>query len=92
MFGLNKKDTTFLLIVIGLTLFTPILMQPFAEGSGLAQFNGGYPDLMQKVAICRRHWLRVPATLRDLLLDPHLGLRTDVLQNGLFRADTVDQW
>jgi branched-chain amino acid transport system permease protein len=51
MFGLNKKDTTFLLIVIGLTLFTPILMQPFAEGSGLAQFNGGYPDLMQKVAI-----------------------------------------
>lgn len=51
MLGLNKKDSSFLLIVIVLTLFTPILMQPFAEGSGLAQFNGGYPDLMQKVAI-----------------------------------------
>ncbi len=51
MLGLNKRDTKFLLIVIGLTVFTPFLMQPFAEGSGLAQFNGGYPDLMQRVAI-----------------------------------------
>ncbi len=51
MLGLNKKDTMFLLIVIGLTLATPFLMQPFAEGSAMAQFNGGYPDLMAKVAI-----------------------------------------
>ena len=51
MLGLNKTDTKFLLIVIALTMLTPFLMQPFAEGSGLAQFNGGYPDLMQKVAI-----------------------------------------
>ncbi len=51
MFGLNKKDTSFLLIVIVLTLATPFLMQPFAEGTALAQFNGGYPDLMQRVAI-----------------------------------------
>ncbi|WP_417254769.1 branched-chain amino acid ABC transporter permease [Celeribacter sp.] len=49
--GLNKKDTRFLLIVIALTLLTPILLQPFAEGTELAQFNGGYPDLMQKIAI-----------------------------------------
>ncbi len=51
MLGLNKKDTTFLIIVILLTLFTPFLMQPFPEGSAMAQFNGGYPDLMAKVAI-----------------------------------------
>jgi len=51
MLGLNNKDTKFLLIVIILTLTTPFLMQPFSEGSALAQFNGGYPDLMQRVAI-----------------------------------------
>ena len=51
MLGLNKRDTKFLIIVVLLTAFTPFLMQPFAEGSGLAQFNGGYPDLMQRVAI-----------------------------------------
>ncbi|MDQ7079176.1 MAG: branched-chain amino acid ABC transporter permease [Paracoccaceae bacterium] len=51
LFGLSKKDTLFLLIVIFLTLATPILLQPFAEGSGLAQFNAGYPDLMQRFAI-----------------------------------------
>jgi len=51
MLGLNKRDTKFLIIVILLTAFTPFLMQPFAEGSGLAQFNGGYPDLMQRIAI-----------------------------------------
>lgn len=51
LFGLSQKDTRFLLIVIGLTLFTPILLQPFPEGSGLATFNAGYPDLMQRIAI-----------------------------------------
>ncbi|PHQ99284.1 MAG: branched-chain amino acid ABC transporter permease [Marinosulfonomonas sp.] len=51
MLGLNKRDTKFLLIVIALTAFTPFLMQPFAQGSAMAQFNGGYPDLMQRVAI-----------------------------------------
>ena len=51
MFGLNKRDTKFLWIVIALTAFTPILLQPFPEGSGLAQFNAGYPDLMQRFAI-----------------------------------------
>lgn len=51
MLGLNKKDTSFLLIVIALTLLTPFIMQPFSQDSGLAQFNGGYPDLMQKIAI-----------------------------------------
>jgi ABC-type branched-subunit amino acid transport system permease subunit len=51
MFGLNKRDTRFLLIVIALTLFTPFILQPFPEGSALAQFNAGYPDLMQRIAI-----------------------------------------
>lgn len=51
MLGLNRKDTIFLLIVICLTLATPLLLQPFPEGSSLAQFNAGYPDLMQRFAI-----------------------------------------
>ena len=51
MLGLSKKDTNFLLAVIFLTLATPIILQPFPEGSALAQFNAGYPDLMQRFAI-----------------------------------------
>ncbi len=51
MLGLNKRDTKFMIIVVLLTIFTPFIMQPFAESSPLAQFNGGYPDLMAKVAI-----------------------------------------
>jgi branched-chain amino acid transport system permease protein len=51
MLGLNKKDTTLLLIVAGLTLFAPFLLNPFPEGSALAQFNAGYPDLMQRFVI-----------------------------------------
>ncbi len=51
LFGLSRKDTTFLFIVIALTLLTPVLLQPFPEGSGLATFNAGYPDLMQRIAI-----------------------------------------
>ncbi|WP_039017200.1 branched-chain amino acid ABC transporter permease [Halocynthiibacter namhaensis] len=51
MLGLNQRDTKFLIIVIALTVFTPILLQPFPTDSGLAQFNAGYPDLMQRFAI-----------------------------------------
>ncbi len=51
MFGLDAKDTRFLLIVMFLTLATPVLLQPFPETSSLAQFNAGYPDLMQRFAI-----------------------------------------
>jgi len=51
MLGLNKRDTKLLLIVLLLTLGTPFLLQPFAEDSALAQFNAGYPDLMQRIAI-----------------------------------------
>lgn len=51
MIGLNKKDTALLLIVAFLALFAPFLLNPFPEGSAMAQFNAGYPDLMQRFAI-----------------------------------------
>jgi len=51
MFGLNKNDTTMLLLVAFLALLAPFLLNPFPTDSGLAQFNAGYPDLMQRFAI-----------------------------------------
>lgn len=51
MLGLGKKDLVFLLIVLLLTICAPVLLNPFPEGSALAQFNAGYPDLMQRIAI-----------------------------------------
>ncbi|MEM1363286.1 MAG: branched-chain amino acid ABC transporter permease [Pseudomonadota bacterium] len=51
MFGLGKKDTALLLIVALLTILAPFILNPFPEGSELAQFNGGYPDLMQRFVI-----------------------------------------
>ncbi|AHD09888.1 branched-chain amino acid ABC transporter permease [Phaeobacter gallaeciensis] len=51
MFALNKKDRTLLLVVAILTLFAPFILNPFPTGSALAQFNAGYPDLMQRFVI-----------------------------------------
>lgn len=51
MLGLNKKDFTLLVIVACLTMFAPFILNPFPEGSGMAQFNAGYPDLMQRFVI-----------------------------------------
>ena len=51
MFGLNNKDTRLLILVAILTMFAPIILNPFPEGSGMAQFNAGYPDLMQRFVI-----------------------------------------
>ena len=51
MLGLNKKDVGLLLIVIALTLFAPFILNPFPENSAMAQFNAGYPDLMQRLVI-----------------------------------------
>ncbi len=51
MFGLEKRDARLLLIVIGLTMLAPFLLNPFPEGSTMAQFNAGYPDLMQRFVI-----------------------------------------
>lgn len=51
MWGLKKQDNYLLLLVVFLTLATPVILQPFPETSWLAQFNAGYPDLMQRFAI-----------------------------------------
>ena len=51
VFGLNEKDSALLILVAVLTIFAPIILNPFPEASGLAQFNAGYPDLMQRFVI-----------------------------------------
>ncbi|WP_170751590.1 branched-chain amino acid ABC transporter permease [Ruegeria lacuscaerulensis] len=51
MFGLNKKDTGLLIIVGILTLLAPFILNPFPADSAMAQFNAGYPDLMQRFVI-----------------------------------------
>jgi ABC-type branched-subunit amino acid transport system permease subunit len=51
MLGLSKKDTSLLIIVCILALFAPFILNPFPEGSAMAQFNAGYPDLMQRLVI-----------------------------------------
>ncbi|WVX48695.1 hypothetical protein ROLI_017760 [Roseobacter fucihabitans] len=49
--GLTKKDFTLLIIVACLAIFAPFILNPFPEGSAMAQFNAGYPDLMQRLVI-----------------------------------------
>ncbi|WP_372892566.1 branched-chain amino acid ABC transporter permease [Rhodosalinus sp.] len=51
MLGLDRKDLTLFLVVVALALFAPVLLNPFPADSGLAQFNAGYPDLMQRFVI-----------------------------------------
>ena len=51
MFGLEKKDASILIIVAILTLLAPFILNPFPTGSAMAQFNAGYPDLMQRFVI-----------------------------------------
>ena len=51
MLGLDRKDTTLFLFVVAITLLAPFLLNPFPTESGLAQFNAGYPDLMQRFVI-----------------------------------------
>nr|WP_325249385.1 branched-chain amino acid ABC transporter permease [Amylibacter sp.] len=51
MFGLNKKDAGLLVFVICVTLLAPFIMNPFPADSAMAQFNAGYPDLMQRFVI-----------------------------------------
>jgi len=40
-----------MLIVFGMVMLAPFLLNPFPEGSAMAQFNAGYPDLMQRFVI-----------------------------------------
>ena len=51
MLGLSKKDTSLLIAVAVLVALAPIFLNPFPENSALAQFNAGYPDLMQRFVI-----------------------------------------
>jgi branched-chain amino acid transport system permease protein len=51
MLGLTKKDSTLMLVVFALVMLAPFILNPFPEGSAMAQFNAGYPDLMQRFVI-----------------------------------------
>jgi len=51
MLNLEAKDARTLVFVIAITLLAPFILNPFPEGSSLAQFNAGYPDLMQRFII-----------------------------------------
>jgi ABC-type branched-subunit amino acid transport system permease subunit len=51
MLGLNKRDTSLLIIVAILSLLAPFILNPFPTDSAMAQFNAGYPDLMQRFVI-----------------------------------------
>lgn len=50
MLGLNTRDFNTLLFVIALSIFAPFIMNIFPSDSAMAQFNAGYPDLMQRFA------------------------------------------
>ena len=49
--GLDRRDLTLLVVVTLVTLLAPFILNPFPEGSVMAQFNAGYPDLMQRFVI-----------------------------------------
>lgn len=51
MLGLNRNDFLMLLVVVFLLAAAPIILNPFPENSEFAQFNAGYPDLMQRFVI-----------------------------------------
>ncbi|MEQ8480596.1 MAG: branched-chain amino acid ABC transporter permease [Hoeflea sp.] len=51
MLGLGKKDLALLVLVAVLIIFAPFILNPFPVNSALAQFNAGYPDLMQRFVI-----------------------------------------
>jgi ABC-type branched-subunit amino acid transport system permease subunit len=48
--GLNKADSRLLMFVAIISLLAPFILNPFPEASAMAQFNAGYPDLMQRFA------------------------------------------
>ena len=51
MLGLTRKDAVLLALVMALALLAPFILNPFPVNSGMAQFNAGYPDLMQRFVI-----------------------------------------
>ncbi|MCE0506876.1 MULTISPECIES: branched-chain amino acid ABC transporter permease [unclassified Roseivivax] len=51
MLGIKGKDLSVFLLVAMLALLAPFLLNPFPVDSAMAQFNAGYPDLMQRFVI-----------------------------------------
>ncbi|MBB3994731.1 branched-chain amino acid transport system permease protein [Sulfitobacter undariae] len=51
MLGLTKRDFGLMVVVAILALAAPFILNPFPQGSAMAQFNAGYPDLMQRLVI-----------------------------------------
>ena len=51
MLGLGRRDFGLFVIVAILALCAPFILNPFPTDSQLAQFNAGYPDLMQRFVI-----------------------------------------
>ena len=51
MLGLERRDLGLFVIVAILALCAPLILNPFPTDSALAQFNAGYPDLMQRFVI-----------------------------------------
>lgn len=51
MHNISKQDRILLAVVSAIVLLAPFLLQPFQSGTGLAQFNAGYPDLMRRFVI-----------------------------------------
>jgi len=51
MLGLQRKDLYLFLLVVVLAILAPFLLNPFPVDSGMARFNAGYPDLMQRFVI-----------------------------------------
>ena len=49
--GLNREDFALFVLVVALTMLAPFILNPFPANSALAQFNAGYPDLMQRFVI-----------------------------------------
>lgn len=47
---LSKIDRRTLMFVAFIALLAPFILNPFPTDSGMAQFNAGYPDLMQRFA------------------------------------------
>ncbi len=51
MFNMEKRDKKLLIIIAVLALLAPFALNPFPTDSAMAQFNAGYPDLMQRFVI-----------------------------------------
>ena len=51
MKSISKADMRTLYFVAIIAILAPFILNPFPTDSGLAQFNAGYPDLMQRFAI-----------------------------------------